>query len=148
MKKLSDYIGGFSFTNTGYSDTLEKNVSISTPTEALNTLLDIVPVRDVTLNDNTTNYVVVGAADTDMALEVQYVMSDGTNEQIGTIKLIHDSVNANIDHEQTGNPDLFETVADFSADIDTNDLRLVIDLSGVGSNLSFRYKIDSIKKIV
>ncbi len=148
MKKLSDYIGSFSYGAIGYSDTLEQNVNITTPTEALDHLLDLTNIRTTTLLDNQDNYIVVGDLADDVTLQLQYVMTDGVIEQVGTVRFVYDSVTANIDHEQTGNPELFDNETTFSADINVNEIRLAINLNSVGSNLDFRYKIDAIKKLI
>jgi len=147
MKKLSDYIGSFAYATTGYSDTLEKNITITTPTEALDTLIDLTASRKVTLLDNQVNYIVIGDTADDDALTLKYTMKNVITEQVGTVEVVHDDININIDHEQTGNPDLFNMVTSFAGDINGTEIRLAVTLTGVGTNLEFRYKIDSIKKL-
>ena len=99
--------------------------------------------RDI--NDNATEYIIVGSVPDDRQIDIEYTIDlPITNKsQTGRIIIIQDSDGIDFDHHYSFASPEFDEV-DFSSDISGTDIRLVIMCSGLGENPKFLYRLKSI----
>ncbi len=100
------------------------------------------------LTDDDTAYLAVADMTTHREATIQYTLEFASTNRYhrGYISVIHNGIAAEIiDHQYSYTTGGEEPGISFSADIDTNDLRLIIILSGVGENPKMVYNITRAK---
>jgi len=118
------------------------NISLSSSwTELEISSTNTAPVQhQVDFNDNSTEYVVLGAIATYRSFIIEYTLEWNGMYEVGYMYIIHDWTNVDMDHEYAGNPDVVDDMA-YSVDINSWNVRLVLQSINVWGSLKFRYTV-------
>lgn len=97
------------------------------------------------LNDNATEYLVVGdkTVDRKIVLEYSFEMPIADRAHVGTLTLNHDGTGVVVDDFYTYVPPYIKGVS-WGADFSGNNIRLIVITSGIGENPTIKYRRSSI----
>lgn len=99
----------------------------------------------VSFLDNTTQVITIGDKTTDRIIELEYVMSDGTNQVSGIMEITHNDVSIFNDDERSLITEDINTI-NITTTFVGNDIRLNLNGIGPGNSIQFDYVINKILK--
>lgn len=105
-----------------------------------NLITEFLVERQVEFSDNSTEYILLGNKNVSRFFILDYVLETVTGNyyQGGTIRVIHNNIETNLDNYFFSVPSKIEGMS-YESDIFGDYIRLVLTASSVGSDLKFRF---------